>query len=92
MLNDRDYTMTIKSVSNDAVLYCCKAEDFNAAMRGDDRTWHILSRLIQEKDNNTEFKIGRAYETMKAQTLIRGFKGAKANKKAPNKSPSPEPL
>ena len=42
VLNNRDCTTTIKCLSNNAQLYCIKAEEFTHRLSRDDRTWNIL--------------------------------------------------
>ena len=57
VLNDRNYTTTVKCLSNEAMVYCIKAEEFKNRMSRDDKTWRILKSLTISKDDTTIGKI-----------------------------------
>lgn len=65
VLTNRNYTTTVKSVSNDAVLYYCNKEEFNALMKRDDKTWQLLMDMCNQKDLNTRMKITKARKTFR---------------------------
>ena len=57
MLNDRNYTTTVRCLTNEAYLYCVKADEFTHRMSRDDKTWKMLQKLNLEKDDKTIGKI-----------------------------------
>jgi hypothetical protein len=42
VLNRRNYTTTVKCISNKAAVYWCRAEDFLAKMKNDDKALRTL--------------------------------------------------
>ena len=50
IMNQRNYTTSVKSVSNDSELYCCSANDFHYFMHKDDRTWGKLTKMVTSRD------------------------------------------
>lgn len=61
VLNDRNYTTTVRCLSNEAYLYCVKAEEFTHRMSRDDKTWKMLHKLNLDKD---DFTIGKIQHTI----------------------------
>jgi len=57
VLNARNYTTTVKCLSNEASLYKIKAEEFTHRMSRDDNTWRMLKSLSSTKDHTTIGKI-----------------------------------
>lgn len=53
VLNSRNYTTTIKCISNDAKVFCVKAEEFTHRMSRDDVTWAMLRNISSSKDQST---------------------------------------
>jgi len=60
VLNYRNYTTTVKCVSNSASIYYCKAEEFYNIINRDEKSWKILANVCLQKDTNLISNIKRA--------------------------------
>lgn len=67
VLHGRNHTTTVRCLSVDSQVFAIKAEEFNARMRRDDRTWRLLLSDSQSKDNSTLGKIRKNILTEKAR-------------------------
>ena len=65
VLNARNYTTTVRCLSNVAQIYCIKAEEFTHRMSRDDKTWDMLTKMTSSKDDTTVGKIKKNLKTTK---------------------------
>ena len=75
VLNHRNYTTSVKCISNSASIYCCKAEEFYSIINRDEKSYKILASICDQKDSNLIDNIKRA---------------AKSTEKLNNKEPNLE--
>ena len=59
-MNDRNYTTTVKCVSNRASIYICKAEEFYNMIKRDDKSWKILADETFDRDTKLISNIRKA--------------------------------
>ena len=57
VLNDRNYTTTVRCLTNDAIIYTLTTEDFFFWIGKNERTLGILQEVIFNKDSATKAKI-----------------------------------
>ena len=57
VIKNRKYSTTVKCISNSAVLYQIKAEEFIFRLSKEEKVWSILQEMSSEKDNFTKLKI-----------------------------------
>ena len=60
VLFQRDYTTTAKCISNNAIYYMCKAEQFRNLIQKDDKIFDILSNISLAKNQNLKQNIRKA--------------------------------
>ena len=53
LMASRKYSTTVRCLSNEGLLYRCKAEEFLARVSRDDMTWKILNYISTNKDYAT---------------------------------------
>ena len=63
-MNNRDYTCTVKCLS-EGTLFCIKAQEFCIKMAKDDRTWKILDDQSKHKDKIMKKKVIQAAKKFK---------------------------
>lgn len=63
VIKNRKHSTTVKCISNTAILYQIKAEEFIFRLSKDERAWRMLKQLSSEKDNFTKLKITSITDT-----------------------------
>lgn len=53
VIDCRNYSTTVRCLSNEGVLFRCKAEEFLARVSRDDLTWKMLNYITTTKDYST---------------------------------------
>ena len=67
ILNKRNYTTTVKCISNKSMIYFCKASEFYLVAYKDFRAWRVLTEICELKNNILMDNIKKAArETIKA--------------------------
>ena len=65
MVNERNYTTTVKCITATGLLYAAKADKFITSISKDDRAWKIILEMNVTKDRETKHKIKNAALSLK---------------------------
>lgn len=65
MVNERNYTTTVKCITATGVLYTAKADKFINQIGKDDKAWKMILSMNVKKDIETKFKIKNAALSLK---------------------------
>lgn len=57
IINNRNYTTTVRCLSTNASLYCIKADEFINKFGKDEKTWKMVVDRACKRDANTKSKI-----------------------------------
>ena len=67
MVNERNYTTTVKCITAVGSLYTAKADKFINSISKDDRAWKIILEMNVTKDKETKYKIKNAALSLKTK-------------------------
>jgi hypothetical protein len=61
IINNRNYTTTVRCLSTNATLLFIKAEEFIMKFGKDEKTWKMIINRVYSKDLNTRSKIKQCF-------------------------------
>mmetsp|Transcript_34132 Transcript_34132/g.52413 ORF Transcript_34132/g.52413 Transcript_34132/m.52413 type:complete len:119 (+) Transcript_34132:239-595(+) len=70
VINGRNYSTTLRCLTNNGMLYSIKRDEFISKMQKDDRIWNVILEASFEKDENTKARI---IETTDKKKNLVGF-------------------
>ena len=65
VINDRNYTTSVKCQSFEGTVFAIKADEFLAKMNANQLTWDLLLSMTDERDKMTKGKLKKAQKNVR---------------------------